>query len=204
MAASCSAALLLTAGLGTRLDPLTRLVAKPAVPLGGGTWSSTSSPGSARRASGRPSSNLHHLPSTMTSVLGDGAHLGLRCGIRGRRRSSGRRAARAAPCPLLESDPFLDRQRRHALCDFDVAPMLAAHAASGADVTMAVVPQPGAGHYNGISRATTASVTGVRSARAQRRRQLALRRRAGRGKTRVFGARGRRSRPKRCRVCIGI
>src|SRR5438045_3465932 len=75
---SMLSAIVLTAGLGTRLDPLTRLVAKPAVPLGRLTliehvlaW---------LRGQGVTDLvlNLHHRPETITGVLGDGAHLGLR------------------------------------------------------------------------------------------------------------------------------
>jgi mannose-1-phosphate guanylyltransferase len=36
------------------------------------------------------------------------------------------------------------------LCAFDVAPMIQAHTRSGADVTMAVVPNPDPDHYNGL------------------------------------------------------
>jgi NDP-sugar pyrophosphorylase family protein len=61
--------------------------------------------------------------------------------------------------PLLDSDPFLI-VNGDTLCDFDLAPLLAAHAASGADVTMAVVPNPRPEHYNGIAADEDGRVTG--------------------------------------------
>ena len=71
-------ALLLTAGLGTRLRPLSSVRAKPAVPVAGEPL--------VRRILGWLSSqgvrdvvlNLHHLPETICAVVGDGADLGVR------------------------------------------------------------------------------------------------------------------------------
>ena len=71
-------ALLLSAGLGTRLRPLTLVRAKPAIPVAGIPM--------ARRIIGWLAGagitdvvlNLHHLPETITSVVGDGGDLGVR------------------------------------------------------------------------------------------------------------------------------
>ena len=139
-------ALVLTAGRGTRLDPLTRLVAKPAVPLGDRTliehvlaWV---------RAQGVTDVvlNLHHLPRTIAAIVGDGTHLGV-----GARYSWEQ--------PLLASDRFLI-VNGDTLCTFDVAPMVRAHIESGADVTMAVVPNPDPSHYNGLTIDADRVVTG--------------------------------------------
>ena len=71
-------ALVLTAGLGTRLRPLTLVRAKPAVPIAGEplvrriiTW---------LRSAGVSDLvlNLHHLPETIASVVGDGSDLRVR------------------------------------------------------------------------------------------------------------------------------
>src|SRR5258707_1126471 len=70
-------ALVLAAGLGMRLRPLTLVRAKPALPIGG-------EPLIARILRGLHAAdvrdvvvNLHHLPSTLTSVLGDGSQYGV-------------------------------------------------------------------------------------------------------------------------------
>jgi NDP-sugar pyrophosphorylase family protein len=102
--------------------------------------------------------NLHHLPATITSVVGDGAHLGLSVRYSWEQPLLGSAGGPRRALPLLagprhtvprSSDEFLI-VNGDTLCTFDVAPMIATHAASGADVTMAVVPNPNPDHYNGL------------------------------------------------------
>jgi NDP-sugar pyrophosphorylase family protein len=143
-------ALVLTAGLGTRLDPLTRLVAKPAVPLGDRTLVEHVIAWLQRQAITDLVLNLHHRPSTITAVVGDGRHLGVRVRYSWEQPLLGSAGGPRRALPLLDSDPFLI-VNGDTLCDFDLAPLLAAHAASGAEVTMAVVPNPRPEHYNGIA-----------------------------------------------------
>jgi NDP-sugar pyrophosphorylase family protein len=142
-------ALVLTAGRGTRLDPLTRLLAKPAVPLGDRTliehvldWV---------RAQGVTDLvlNLHHLPATITALIGDGAHLGVRVRYSWEQPLLGSAGGPRRALPLLASDRFLI-VNGDTLCSFDASPMLRAHQDAGADVTMAVVPNPDPDHYNGV------------------------------------------------------
>src|SRR5437660_2817208 len=72
-----STAMVLSAGLGTRLRPLTLVRAKPAVPVGReplirriGRW--VADAGVANLVV-----NLHHLPASLAAALGDGTDLGL-------------------------------------------------------------------------------------------------------------------------------
>ena len=99
-------ALILCAGLGTRLRPLTDVRAKPAMPVAG-------EPMIRRIASWLVSNgvddlvvNLHHRPETITAVLGDGRDLGgsgpLFVGV----------AAGVGQCGRPASRPP-DRRRRH-------------------------------------------------------------------------------------------
>jgi mannose-1-phosphate guanylyltransferase len=142
-------ALVLTAGRGTRLDPLTRIVAKAAVPLGDRTliehvlaWV---------RAQGVRDVvlNLHHLPATITSIVGHGAHLGLSVRYSWEQPLLGSAGGPRRALPLLDAEAFLI-VNGDTLCDFDVAPMVAAHERTGAAVTMAVVPNADPAHYNGV------------------------------------------------------
>jgi len=153
------AALVLTAGLGTRLDPLTRLVAKPAVPLGRMTLIERVLEGLRRQGVAEVVLNLHHRPATLTAVTGDGRHLGLRVRYSWEQpvlgSAGGPRRARA----LLDGDPLLI-VNGDTLTAFDLAPMLGAHLASGADVTLAVVPNPAPDHYNGMTLDADDCVTG--------------------------------------------
>jgi NDP-sugar pyrophosphorylase family protein len=152
-------ALVLTAGLGTRLDPLTRLVAKPAVPLGDRALVEHVIAWLQRQAITDLVLNLHHRPSTITAIVGDGRHLGVRVRYSWEQPLLGSAGGPRRALPLLDSDPFLI-VNGDTLCDFDLAPLLAAHAASGADVTMAVVPNPRPEHYNGIAADEDGRVTG--------------------------------------------
>lgn len=142
-------ALVLTAGLGTRLDPITRLVAKPAVPLAGRALIERVLEGLVAQGVTDAVLNLHHRPDTITSIVGDGTHLGL--GVRYSWESPilGSAGGPRRALALLDADTFLI-VNGDTICDVALAPMIAAHRASGANVTMAVVPNPAPNRYNGI------------------------------------------------------
>jgi mannose-1-phosphate guanylyltransferase len=139
----------LTAGFGTRLDPITRLVAKAAVPLGGRTLIERVLDWLVAQRVADVVLNLHHLPETITALVGDGAHLGLRVRYSWEMPLLGSAGGPRHALPLLDADTFLI-VNGDTLCDFALAPMIAAHHASGAGVTMAVVPNPAPERYNGI------------------------------------------------------
>jgi len=141
--------LLLTAGLGTRLDPLTRLVAKPAVPLGGRTLIEHVLDWLQRQGVRDVVLNLHHRPETITSVVGDGAHLGLRVRYSWEPVLLGSAGGPRRALPLL-AETFLI-VNGDTLCEMDLPAIVAAHAESGARATLAVVPNAAPGHYNGIA-----------------------------------------------------
>lgn len=144
-----TSALLLAAGRGTRLDPLTRLVAKPAVPLGDRTLVEHVLRWLHDQGITNAVVNLHHRPDTITRVLGDGSHLGLPVRYSWEREILGSAGGPRRALPLLDSDPFVI-VNGDTLCDFDLRPMLEAHRASGAAVTMALVPNQHTAHYNGV------------------------------------------------------
>lgn len=156
---SPTSALILAAGLGTRLDPITRLVAKPAAPLGTQTLVEHVLAWLRRQAVSDVVLNLHHRPDTITGVLGDGAHLGMTIRYSWEHPVLGSAGGPRHALPLLNSDPFLI-VNGDTLCDFDLAPMLEAHRGSGADVTMAVIANPAPHHYNGILVDRDDAVTG--------------------------------------------
>jgi len=151
--------LVLAAGHGTRLDPLTRLTAKAAVPLGGRTLIEHVLDWVKRQGVADVVLNLHHLPVTITSIVGDGAHLGLSVRYSWEQPLLGSAGGPRRAVPLLASDEFLI-VNGDTLCTFDVTPMINAHGASGADVTMAVVPNPNPRHYNGLVVDDAGVVTG--------------------------------------------
>src|SRR4051812_36989828 len=73
-----SAALVLTAGLGTRLHPLTYVRAKAAVPVNGETLARRAVRWLAGHGVHDLVLNLHHLPATIAASVGGGCDLGAR------------------------------------------------------------------------------------------------------------------------------
>ena len=179
-------ALVLTAGLGTRLRPLTLVRAKPAVPIAGEplvrriiTW---------LRAAGVSDLvlNLHHLPETIASVVGDGSDLDVRVRYSWEQPAVlGTAGGPRRALPLLGSGTFLI-VNGDTLTDVDVPALVASHQASNALVTLALVPNDQPQKYGGVVFDAESRVTGfVRPRRSARGRLVPFRGRAGGGASRV-------------------
>ena len=142
-------ALVLTAGHGTRLRPLTALRAKPAVPVAGQPL--------IRRILTRLAAqglcdlvlNLHHRPETITAAVGDGAGLGLRVRYSWEQPVLGTAGGPRHALPLLDTDRFWI-VNGDTLTDVDLAAIERQHVRSGALVTMALVPNPRPDKYGGV------------------------------------------------------
>jgi len=163
-------ALVLTAGLGTRLEPLTYIRAKAAVPVNGETL--------ARRAIGWLVSqgihdlvlNLHHLPASITRSVGDGSDLNARVRYSWENPVLGSAGGPRRALPLL-TDPgsrFIITNG-DTLTDVDLAAMLSSHAASGAAVTLALIPNPRPDKYGGVTVEDGQWVSGFTRAAAGQR-----------------------------------
>jgi NDP-sugar pyrophosphorylase family protein len=144
-----TSALVLTAGFGTRLDPLTRLVAKPAVPIAGQPLVERVLRWLAREGIRDVVLNLHYKPETIAAVVGDGTHLGLRVRYSWEFPILGSAGGPRHALPLLEGDPFVI-VNGDTLCEIALAPLLAAQARHDADVVMGLVPNPAPDRYNGV------------------------------------------------------
>lgn len=151
--------LVLTAGIGSRLDPITRVVAKPAVPLGSSTLIEHVLQWLAQQGVGDVVLNLHHRPETIARVVGDGSHLGLAVRYSWEHPLLGSAGGPRHALPLLASEDFLI-VNGDTLCNVDLPEMITEHRRSGADVTLAVVPNPAPDHYNGIIADADGRVTG--------------------------------------------
>jgi mannose-1-phosphate guanylyltransferase len=103
--------------------------------------------------------NLHHLPATVTGIVGDGTHLGLRVRYSWEQPLLGSAGGPRRALPLLSCERFLI-VNGDTLCGFDVEAMVEAHDRANADVTMAVVPNPDPDHYNGLLMNDSGAVTG--------------------------------------------
>jgi mannose-1-phosphate guanylyltransferase len=142
-------ALVLTAGLGTRLRPLTADRAKPALPVAGPTLIERILEGLFRQGIRHVLLNLHYRPETITGVVGDGSALGLsvRYSWEVPLLGSGGGPRRAFS---LVSDDRLWLVNGDTLTDVPLAAMAAEHAGTDALVTMAVIPNPAPERYGGV------------------------------------------------------
>jgi NDP-sugar pyrophosphorylase family protein len=181
---SAPRALVLAAGLGTRLRPLTYIRAKAAVPVNGVPL--------ARRvvrwlvAQGVTDLvlNLHHRPETITAAIGDGSDLGARVryswedpvlGSAGgprhaldllkpaggdvRLKPEAAERTAAGDGRTAENGTFI-LVNGDTLTDVDIAAVLDRHHRSGALVTMALIPNPDPGKYGGVQVSNDGWITG--------------------------------------------
>jgi len=152
-------ALVLTAGLGTRLRPLTLLRAKPALPVAGEPL--------VRRILGWLAAggventvlNLHHLPDSICAVVGDGTDIGLEVRYSWEDPVLGSGGGPRRALAMLGADRFFI-VNGDTLTDVDLRLIAQAHAASGALVTMALVPNPAPDRYGGVLVDAQGAVTG--------------------------------------------
>jgi len=143
-------ALVLTAGLGTRLRPLTLVRAKPAIPVAGEPIASRIARWLAAEGVTDLVLNLHYLPETIAAVLGDGAGLGMRV----RYSWEGPQVLGSAGGPrhalgIVGADTFFIING-DTLTDLRLAGLAEAHSRSGALVTLALMPNPKPDHYGGV------------------------------------------------------
>jgi len=155
-------ALVLTAGLGTRLRPLTCVRAKAAVPVNGEPLARRVVAWLAAQGIRDQILNLHHRPATIAALVGDGGALGVRVRYSWEHPVLGSAGGPRHALPLLV-DGGLDRFlliNGDTLTDVSIAACLDAHVASGALVTMAVVPNPSPEKYGGVAVDADGAVTG--------------------------------------------
>ena len=131
-------ALVLTAGLGTRLRPLSDVRAKGAMPVAGSAivvrilrWLHAA-------GVGRVVINLHHKPETITALVGDGSQLGLEVRYSWEPVILGSAGGPRRALPLLDSERFLI-VNGDTLTDCNLSALAGQHAERQARVTMAVI-----------------------------------------------------------------
>jgi mannose-1-phosphate guanylyltransferase len=140
-------ALVLTAGLGTRLEPLSSVRAKAALPVAGTPLVVRILSGLRDAGVRRTVLNLHHRADTITRIVGDGSHIGIDVRYSWEPEILGSAGGPARALPLLASDRFLI-VNGDTLADVDLHVMAAQHIDTNALVTMAVVD--GRPEYNGV------------------------------------------------------
>ena len=152
-------ALVLTAGLGTRLRPLSDVRAKPAIPVAGEPMVRRIITWLAAFGVTELVLNLHHRPETLTAVVGDGADLSVRVRYSWEPRLLGSAGGPRLALPLIAADPFLI-VNGDTITDVDPAGLCDAHAATDALVTLALVPNREFDRYGGVLLDADGCVTG--------------------------------------------
>jgi len=153
-------ALVLTAGLATRLQPLSFVRAKAALPLAGEPLVRRILMWLARNGVSDAVLNLHHLPHTIAGVVGDGDDLGVHVRYSWEVPLLGSAGGPKRALPLLGAPRFFI-VNGDTLTNLELAPLLRQHERSGALVTMAVVPNREPEKYSGLAVDDLGSVTGV-------------------------------------------
>jgi mannose-1-phosphate guanylyltransferase len=150
-------ALVLAAGLGTRLRPLSSVRAKPALPVAGVPLIARTL--ESLRAAGirRVVINLHSCASSVTGIVGDGSPFDLDVRYSWETDVLGSAGGPARAIPLLASDRFLI-VNSDMITNVDLPALAGRHVDTNALVTMAVID--GRPEYNGVLAGANGIVRG--------------------------------------------
>jgi mannose-1-phosphate guanylyltransferase len=166
-------ALVLTAGLATRLRPLSFVRAKAALPVAGVPLVRRILTTLARTGITDVVLNLHHLPHTLTTLVGDGSDIGLRVRYSWESPVLGSAGGPRRAVPLLAGLPRASVSESRGLgstflivngdtlTDVDVRALIEDHRRSRALVTIAVVPNTEPQKYSGIALDDDGNLTGL-------------------------------------------
>src|SRR5262245_41787953 len=144
--------MVLAAGLGLRMRPLTLLRAKPVLPV----LNRRSRPllhwtleRLARHGVTDVVVNLHHLPDTVRSAVGDGSAFGLRVRYSFEETILGRGGGPRLVRDFFGRDPFL-LVNGDVVFDIDITRLVAHHEAGRARATLALLPNPDTNVYGPV------------------------------------------------------
>jgi NDP-sugar pyrophosphorylase family protein len=169
-------AMVLAAGLGLRMRPLTFLRAKPVLPVLNRPLLHWTMARLARAGVRDIIVNLHHLPETVTAALGSGRRWGFRIRYSHEPVALGTGGGPRAVRGLFGDEPLL-LVNGDVLFDFDLRRLRAAHRSSGARATLALRRSP-------VPRAYSPVVTD----RSGRILSIAGRPAEARGRVSMFGS----------------
>lgn len=153
-------ALVLTAGLGTRLRPLTLVRAKPSIPVAGEPMVRRIIKWLVANGVTELVLNLHHLPHTITACVGDGSDLGAHVRYSWEQpivlgSAGGPRQA----LPIVGVDRFFVING-DTLTDLTLEPLARAHEGANALVTLALIRNTEPDKYSGVRLDPDGRVTG--------------------------------------------
>jgi mannose-1-phosphate guanylyltransferase len=166
--------MVLAAGRGLRMRPLTNLVAKPALPVLNRPLLAYTLEHLARSGVREAIVNVFHLGATVVEALQAESGLGLKVTYSREARLLGTGGGPRRVVDALGDEPFL-LVNGDVVCDFDLRALVRAHVRGGARATLALLPNPDPRSY---SRVVTDPAGRIRS--------LAGLPRASRGRTSLF------------------
>jgi len=149
--------MILAAGYGTRLAPLTDHVPKPLLPVGGKCLLDHAIDGLTRAGIDRIGVNTHHLPEPLEAHL-KGRADAARFEIFRETEILGTGGALFGAADFLAEEPDFVIYNGDVLCDADLAPLLADHRQSGALATLLLVDWP---RVNTVSLAPDGAITAI-------------------------------------------
>ncbi len=141
--------MVLAAGLGLRMRPLTLLRAKPVLPVLNRPLLHWTLERLARHGVTDAVVNLHHLPESVKAAVGDGSAFGLRVRYSFEESILGRGGGPRRVRDFFGSEPFL-LVNGDVVFDFDLSRLVARHEAERARVTMALRPNPDSTVYGPV------------------------------------------------------
>lgn len=152
--------MVLAAGLGTRLRPLTEVRAKPALPVAGEPIIRRILRWLVANGVANVTLNLHHLPDTVTAVVGDGSDLGTRVRYSWEQPTIlGSAGGPRQALDILGVETFF-LINGDTLTDLDLRALAESHTRSGARVTLALVPNVDPLRYGGVLLSEDGGVLG--------------------------------------------
>lgn len=141
--------MVLAAGLGTRLRPLTLLAAKPVLPVLNRPLLHWTLEHLARHGVREVMVNTHHLPGTVRRSLGDGTAFGLELSYSHERTILGTGGGPRKVRGFFGGEPFLI-VNGDVLFDYDLGAVVARHRAAGARATLVLKDHPDVEAYGGV------------------------------------------------------
>jgi mannose-1-phosphate guanylyltransferase len=141
--------MVLAAGLGVRMRPLTQIKAKPVLPVLNRPLIHWTLDLLAHHGITDVVINLHHLPTTVVLAVGSGRGFGLRVDWSRERRILGTGGGPRRVRDFFGDEPFFLVNGDVAF-DFDLTELLARHRAAGARATLALVANPEPRRYSPI------------------------------------------------------
>ena len=152
--------MVLAAGFGTRLRPLTLVRAKPALPVAGEPIIRRILRWLAANGVVNVTLNLHHLPETVTAVVGDGRDLGSSVRYSWEQPTIlGSAGGPRQALDIIGVETFF-LINGDTLTDLDLRALAESHTRSGARVTLALVPNVDPSRYGGVKLADDGQVLG--------------------------------------------